>query len=321
MRAHYRRRRAVRLQRRRRYLAKVGAKAATAVAPALLAFALLCGIAASRADDRVSSARSDTMDTEHLFGFTEGTTIGTPGEIEAEADSTLRSGKRSGSYDTVASDLELKYTLLQYLRISGAATLAYYDIAGVPGLDDIERVTLQAASFNARFRVLDRDTAPFGLTLSVAPHWGLVDETSGLRAGHFGTELLLRADRELMSDRIMGAVNLLFANDRARLLASDDLQHESLLGAGFAVAARASPGLWIGAELRYLRSYEGSTPDVLSGQAVYVGPTLYAQLGKQGWLSLAWNAQVFGAAVGDPRPLDLVNFERHQVNLRLGFDF
>jgi hypothetical protein len=81
------------------------------------------------------------------------------------------------------------------------------------------------------------------------------------------------------------------------------------------------PALWIGAEIRYLRSYEGSTPDVFSGQAIYVGPTLYAQLGKQAWLSLAWNAQVFGAAVGDPRPLDLVNFERHQAKLRLGFDF
>jgi hypothetical protein len=315
--AHYRRRRALRLQRCRGCSAQAGATNA----PAILAIAMLVGIAASRADDGISGVRSDKVDTEHLFGFTEGTTIGTPGDIEAESDSTLRAGQRTGSFATVAPEFELKYTPLQYFRISGAATLAYYDIAQVPGLDDIQRATLQSPSLDARFRLLARDNAPFGLTLSVEPHWGLVDETSGLRAGHFGTEIMLRADRELISDRVMGGVNLLFANDRARLLASEDLQHESLLGAGLGVAAQALPALWIGAEIRYLRSYEGSAPDVFSGQAIYVGPTLYAQLGKQAWLSLAWNAQVFGAAVGDPRPLDLINFERHQAKLRLGFDF
>lgn len=267
------------------------------------------------------AAETDKVDTEHLFGFTEGTDIGAPKDIEGEVDTTLRAGKRTGSFATVAPELELKYTPLEYFRISGAATLAYYDIAQVPGLDGIQRATLQSTSFNARFRLLDRDRAPFGLTLSVEPHWGLVDEISGLKAEHFGTEILLRADRELLPGLVMGGLNLLFANDLARLLASDGLQHESLLAAGIGVAVQAVPDLWIGAEIRYLRSYQGSTPDVFSGQALYMGPTLYARLGKNAWMSLAWNAQVSGAAIGDPRALDLVDFERHQVKVRLGFNF
>jgi hypothetical protein len=39
-------------------------------------------------------------------------------------------------------------------------------------------------------------------------------ETSGLRTDHFGTELLALADRELVPNRIVGALNLFFANDR-----------------------------------------------------------------------------------------------------------
>jgi hypothetical protein len=34
----------------------------------------------------------------------------------------------------------------------------------------------------------NRDRSPFGLTLSVAPHWGFADETSGAGISHFGWE-------------------------------------------------------------------------------------------------------------------------------------
>jgi hypothetical protein len=81
------------------------------------------------------------------------------------------------------------------------------------------------------------------------------------------------------------------------------------------------PGIWVGAEARYLRSYNGTALNTLSGQAVYVGPTLYARLGERGWLSAAWNFQAWGEAIGIPGALDLVNFERHQLRFRVGYEF
>jgi hypothetical protein len=102
-------------------------------------------------------------------------------------------------------------------RISTTATLAYFDIAGVTGIEDARHAALQSLSAEARFRVLDRAETPFGLTVSVSPHWGLVDETSGVRTKHFGSEIQMLADRELVRDQLAGAANLLFANDRARL--------------------------------------------------------------------------------------------------------
>ena len=35
----------------------------------------------------------------------------------------------------------------------------------------------------------------------------------------------------------------------------------------------------------------------------------------------AWNMQPAGHAVGDPGRLDLVNFDRHQARVRLGYSF
>jgi len=266
-------------------------------------------------------APAGSIDTEHLFGFVEGADTGNKGEREVVIDSSSRVGRSAGSFASMASEIEFKYTAFQNFRISGAATLAYYDLAGVTGIEDARRAAIQSLSFDARFRVLDRGHAPFGMTLSVSPHWGLVDETSGVRTDHFGTEIRLLADRELEPDRVVGAANLLFANDRARLLASDGVEHESLLGAAAALAAQIMPGVWMGAEARYIRDYSGAALNAFSGQALYVGPTFNTRLGSSAFMSAALDVQVWGGAAAASGALDLTNFERFQAKVRFGFEF
>jgi hypothetical protein len=149
----------------------------------------------------------------------------------------------------------------------------------------------------------------------------LVDETSGVPTNHFGGEIQLLADRELVRGQLAGAVNLLFANDRARLRAFDGIEHESLLGAGAALSAQILPGLWLGVEARYLRDYSGAALNVFSGQAVYFGPTVYVRLGQKAFMSAAWDLQVWGGAIAAPGALDLANFERRQAKFRFGLEF
>jgi hypothetical protein len=271
------------------------------------------GTSSAKADDRV--------DSEHLFGFTEGSDIGAKGEREFKSETTLRTGRAAGSYTAGTSEAELKYTLLHNLRFSAGATLAYFDINDVPGIANANRAAIQSASFSARFRLLDRDRAPVGMTLGIEPHWGFVDETNGSRTGHFGTEAAMLIDRALIPDRLMAALNVTFENDRIRPTASGAVRHESILGSGLALAARTGPDIWLGAEVRYLRSYDGAALDILSGQALYFGPTAFVVLPNKYWLSAALNVQVWGRASGLPGTLDLTNFDRYQVKLRVGFDF
>lgn len=293
---------------------------AAAIATAVIAVVMLRGIGSSGADGTRSSINSG-VDTEHLFGFTEGTDIGATGEKEVEVDSTFRSGKHTGSFATAASEIEFKYTAFENFRISAIATPAYYDIAGAAGMKDRRQAAAQSVSFDARLRLLDRNRGPFGLTLSVEPHWGFADETSGVRIDHFGIEMRLRADREIVPDRLFGGLNLLFDTDRTRLLAAGGIEQEPTLGVGAAIAAKVAPGVWIGGEARYLRSYDGAALNTFSGQGIYLGPTLYARLGDKGWLSAAWNFQAWGGATGISGALDLVNFERHQLKFRVGYEF
>jgi hypothetical protein len=62
------------------------------------------------------------LDTEPLFGFTEGAHIGSDGAKELLIDSTLREATGTGSLANKTSALGLKYTALQNSRVSAVGS-------------------------------------------------------------------------------------------------------------------------------------------------------------------------------------------------------
>jgi hypothetical protein len=248
------------------------------------------------------------IDTEHMFGFTEGSDIGERGEKELEADSIGRFGRLDGSYNNLATTLEAKYTLSDRFRLSAAATVAYYDISGVSWIDDRRQGAVQSASFEARYRLFRREQAPLGVTLSVAPRWGFADDVTGAPADQQGAEFRLLADRELITGRLFGAFNLDYEPVQTRLRKSGETFRDSTLGIGAALAMQVMPNVFIGAEARSLRHYEGLGLNSFAGQSLYIGPTFYATFGQGYFLSAAWNVQVWGAVAGSSGALDLGQF-------------
>jgi hypothetical protein len=96
---------------------------------------------------------------------------------------------------------------------------------------------------------------------------------------------------------------------------------QAAIGVATALMAQIAPGLFVGTEARYLRSYEGLGLDNFAGHGFFVGPTIYAKLSERSWILFAWNVQIAGRSVDDPVPLDLKNFERHQATLKFGLTF
>lgn len=287
----------------------------------LIVVSLLAATSSARGDPGKRADKSGEVDTEHMFGFTEGSDIGEAGEKELEADSTGRFGKLGGSYNNVATALEAKYSFSDRFRLSAVATVAYYEITGVNAIDDRRQGTLQSVSFDARFRLFDREHAPFGLTLSVEPHRGFADEMSGEPADQYGAEFRVLADRELIPGHLFAALNVSYEPEQTRLRESGETLRESTLGIGAALAMQVMPNVFIGAEARNLRHYDGLGLNGFAGQAFYVGPTFYATFGERYFVSAAWNVQVWGAVAGSSGALDLDNFERHHVKLRIGARF
>ena len=286
----------------------------------------LAGLAASFLPITTALAESarnirEDVDTEHMFGFTEGSEIGEKGETEFMSESTGRFGRTGGSYKQITNLFEAKYTLADRFRISAAATLAYYDISGMTGLNDRSQALMQSISINARYRVLDHQDAPFALTLSVEPRRSFVEDTSGARADGIGTQFAALADRELVADRLFGAFNLSYELGRTRLHGGPDISREATFGMGAALTTLTVHGFFVGVEARYFRQYEGFPLNNFVGQAFYVGPTFYAKLGEHALISAAWNSQAWGSASGGSGAHDLVHFDRHQARLRLAVTF
>ncbi|GJE42683.1 hypothetical protein [Methylobacterium soli] len=260
------------------------------------------------------------LDTEHLFGFTEGSDLGIPGEPELEWETTGRLGRRPGTFGAVDSGLALKVPLSNDFRLAPGVAFNAYEV-GPPGGQTRTVGGLSAGFLETRLRLQDRREAPFGLTLNIVSSVGRIDTGSGLRASSYGTEAGLLADRELIPGKLVGAINLGYALAATRLHRLDDRLLSSGLEVSGALAYQVQPGTFLGGELRYLRAYDGLGLDRFTGEAVFLGPTLYASLSAQLWLSVAWSVQVAGRAAGEGGGLDLTNFDRHQARLRIGYNF
>ncbi|WFU75190.1 hypothetical protein [Bradyrhizobium sp. CB2312] len=279
--------------------------------------AVVCGLAA--APTCVSA--EDGFDTEHIFGFMIGTDVGNPGEREFQTQTTGRFGKGGGTYRALAQEVEIEVVPLPNFRIELGGTASWHDITGVPDIDDRRQFNFQGASLDLRYRLLDRERAPFGLTIAAELHGDRIDEISGAKGRMYGTDFRLALDRELVPNFVIGALNLIYQPEWARFELAGVSERSSTIGAAFGGLVRVRPNVLLGGEMRYFRQYEGIGLGELSGQALFVGPTAYFQLSEQSRLTLSWSMQAWGRPAGMSGNLDLVNFERHQARLVFGVNF
>lgn len=261
------------------------------------------------------------LETEHLFGFTLGSDVGEVGEREIEGSLTGQFGKGTGSYQAASGTLSAEFVPIENLRTEYTAAVNAFGIVGVSGLDDQRYGAFGGLSADFRYRFLDRATAPFGFALGAEPHWGRADEITGEPGNQYGVDFVAAADWEMVPDRLVAAVNLLYQPETMRLKATGTWTDESTAGIAIAVMARLHADIFFGGEARYLRRYDGFALDTLAGQGLFIGPTVYAKLSERAWMAAAWSAQVAGSATASMGSLDLINFERRQARLLFGISF
>jgi hypothetical protein len=272
-----------------------------------------------------SAARADDtafyeLETKYIFGnFTVGSSTGIEGERAFEPETQANFGKRSGRYGAGQTALEYEYTPSQYIQIEFGPTVSYSNIRGVSGLDDMNFGSLNGFEADLRTVLIDRNPSPLAVTLSVEPEFHSRDETSGVKVVNYGLETKLEADAELIKNRLYFGTNLLFEPETTRA----DLgqwQDEITIGASAALAFQVVPNVVIGADLWYLRHYDGIGFTACTGDAVYLGPTLYWKITNKMLVSAAWQAQIAGREVG-VGTLDLTDFSRQRARLLLEFEF
>jgi len=261
------------------------------------------------------------VETKYIFGnFTIGSATGIEGEKAFELETPASFGKRFGQYATGQTTLEFEYTPTQFMQIELGPTVSAYNIRNVPGLNDLNMVSVNGFEGDFRFLLFERGpSSPFAVTLSVEPEFHSLDETSGARVTNYGLETRLEADAELIKNRLFLGLNLLYEPETTQA-AVGGWDRESTLGASSALAFQIIPNVVVGVDLWYLRHYEGVAFNSFTGDAVYLGPTFYWKIAPKVLMSAAWEAQVAGREVGVDA-LDLADFSRQRAMLLLEFEF
>jgi hypothetical protein len=278
---------------------------------------------AARAQDNPVVYRD--VETKYIFGFTEGSGIGLEGERELSAETVARIGKRDGRYTASETKLEYEFTPNQYVQFELGPLVSWHNIQNVTDLDDRNRMAFSGFFGEIRYLLLERTSErPLAVTLSAEPEWHRIDETSGASVTNLGLELKLNADLELVQNRLYLAANLLYepeaTHDPAGIGAG--WVKESKGGMSGAVSYRIVPSVFVGAEVWYLRHYDSNWFNSFTGDAFFVGPTLYMQLTRKTFMTAAWNTQVWGREVNNPGvAFNLAEFSRQRVKLKVAVEF
>lgn len=265
------------------------------------------------------------VETKYVFGFTEGSGIGLEGEKEFSPETVMRFGKRDGRYQAGETKLEYEFTPNQYVQFEFGPMVAWHNIQDVTGLDDRKQANFSGFFGEVRYLLLDRGpSSPLAITLSAEPEWHRIDETGGARVKNFGLELKVNADLELIQNRLYLGSNLLYEPEATR--DPDGIgagwAKESTGGISGALSYRIVPSVFVGAEVWYLRHYDGAFLNTFTGDAVYVGPTVYVQITPKIFMTAAWNTQVWGREVDNPDvSFNLAEFTRQRAKLKLAVEF
>lgn len=254
----------------------------------------------------------DGFDTEHIFGFAEGSDIGPAHEWEIESFTVGSFGAVGGNF-TVGNDTSARYTVTDALRLSVGTLADYFHIHNVPGLRDRSAAEFSGIVAEARWNILNRLTSPFGMSLTIDPEWRRTDPASALGSDNYGVTTALLVDKEVIQGKFFTALNLIYS---ASFLPLNGVwEHDD----GFSIIVSGSyvitPDILIGAEMSHENLAQNGN---LNAHALYIGPQLFLRLDQSLTATIAWATQIPDIAA---HGLDLANFERHHLGLRFAYNF
>jgi hypothetical protein len=269
----------------------------------------------------MEAGQAHDVNSENLFGFTLGSDIDEPGSSGLALETVGAFGRRDGRYAAGNAKLELSHAPLPNFAVSLSLLGGAWNIKGNATLPDTYAWRFRGIGGELRWRLLERGPERFGMTLHLEPSATMADEEAGQAGTGFASENRLIVDTALVHDQLWAAVNLLYDLETFRPWTGGPTEEASVAGIAGAVTGRVSRSVLLGAELRYLYAFDGLTLGRQVGRALYIGPTGYWRISETAWLSAACNMQIAGHANHDPNRLDLVNFSRHLVRLKLGIEF
>lgn len=290
------------------------------------------GSPGSSADKDQKAEKSDKkdVDTEHLFGFTEGADAGEKGEQEVVIDTVTRVSKRRdgpgpSTYRVLDTRFAYQFNPIDKLSIEFSAFGTLRRQRNIVDLDDKSYGTFDGVSMEVKYQFLKgTKEQPLGLALEVRPRFTRILPVEGNGANIFDLESLLQLDVQVVPDKLWYGSNISFEPAAGRQRGGGPGYRSSTFLWSNVLVGRIGENTYFGPEVRYLRGYEGIFLNQLESEALTVGPALHHRFTEKIWLTAAYAGQVWGRDA-DPtlagRALGLNQFERHNVRVKFGMEF
>ncbi|MBY0296278.1 MAG: hypothetical protein K2X71_09610 [Methylobacterium sp.] len=275
--------------------------------------------------------QQEQVDTEHLFGFSEGAETGRKGEQEVVLDTVTRIGKRRAgpgpsTYRVLDTKLGYQFDPTDGFSIELGAFGDLRRVRTIADLDDKAFGTFDGVSVELKYQFLHASAEqPVGLALELRPRFARVLPVEGNGANVFDMESVLQLDVQVVPGRLWYGANVSFEPAAGRRRGSG--------GAGFrsstflvsqSLVGRIAENTFLGPEIRYLRGYDGTFLNRLESVALTLGPALHHRFTEKTWLTLAYAGQVWGRDTDRAyarRALGLSQFERHALRVKVGVEF
>jgi hypothetical protein len=289
----------------------------------LIVLGLCMSSAALAADKAPAPAASDAVEIPgDIFGFTSATDTGGVGDrgLGLEIDGLL--GSRDGRYRYVTQKLEYSYTFADNWSVAASVFGALHNIRNVtviPG--NVSSYRFDGFSFEVRHRLIERTAAqPFAVTIAAEPRWARVDG-EGVRADAMGVEMKVQIDAPI-TDRLFWAMNANVSTAGEQNEATGRWSSASGSTLSTALAYSFADGkVFLGAEARWLQSYEDTFFGRRTDYAVFVGPALLVKLSDKASVNATFQPQVAGRDTAVAKNLDLRPFDRSLFRLKLAVGF
>lgn len=278
------------------------------------------GPPAQPASSRSEQKQDHGIYTWSIFGFTEGSDTDVPGGKSLYNQTDGRLGRSNGGYWALESDFGGSYSPNERMNLFVDGIVGNEVVLNGPSGALIDNGSSTNAGVDAgiKYQIFDRKNSSFGLAFQAAPYYTRTAPATGPVTQAVGSEFRVLADTELVPQTLFGAVNVAYTPEAA----PGSSGNTSTLEASAAIARRAFGDVYFGAETRYLDKFDGLLFGQRLGWALYAGPTLYVEMRDIGYFGVAWSIQLAGRAAAAPDAgLDLSDFERNQIRVKLGFYF
>ncbi len=252
------------------------------------------------------------VDTEHIFGFTEGADIGDKGEEELESITIARLSKQGGFAD-LTNETSYRYGVERSFRASVGTLTDYYSVHDSPGYLDRRGLRYSGLTSEFRWQFSEHDSAPVGLTLSFAPTWRQVNDPTPGQSRSLDLPLGLLVDRVLVPDRVFLAVNATVTPSFVHV--GSGWQSYRPLEISAALSVAVGDRFFLGGEIRQAAQNQTG---MFADRALFIGPSFFVRLRRDLTFKVAWSAQIPDVIEGR---LDLANYERHQFVAQFAYGF